>query len=66
MSVKKVIEILTESDKSWEEAAQHAVDEASKTVRNIQSVYLHDIYASVKDGKIDKYRVNTRITFEIE
>jgi flavin-binding protein dodecin len=66
MALMKVIEILTESEKSWEEAAQHAVDEASKTIRNIHSVYLHDLYATVKDGKIDRYRVNAKVTFEIQ
>jgi len=37
--IVKVIEILSESPKSWEEAAQNVVAEASKTLRNIRSTF---------------------------
>lgn len=63
MSVVKVIEILAESNESWEAAAQAAVAEVSKTVRNIESVYIENMQAIVKDGKIVKYRVNAKISF---
>ena len=65
MSVLKVIEILADSDKSWEDAANNAVGEAAKSVRNIQSVYVNEMSATVKDGKIDMYRVNAKITFTV-
>ncbi len=65
MSVHKVIEIMAESDKSWKEAAQNAVKEAAKTVKNIKSVWIKDQSATVKNGEIDSYRVHCRITFEI-
>jgi hypothetical protein len=65
MSVHKVIEIMAESDKSWKEAAQNAVKEAAKTVKNIKSVWVKDQSATVKNGEIDSYRVHCRITFEI-
>jgi flavin-binding protein dodecin len=38
--IVKVIELMSESPKSWEEAAQNAVSEASKTLRNIRSIYV--------------------------
>jgi dodecin len=38
--VVKVIELMSQSSKSWEDAAQGAVDEASKTLRNIRSLYI--------------------------
>lgn len=66
MAVLKVIEILANSDKGWEDAARNAVAEASKTVKNIRSVYIHDQSATVKDGKINDYRVNVKITFEVK
>lgn len=66
MSVVKVIELLAESDKSWEDAAQQAVKEAGKTVRNIKSVYLEDMQAKVKDNKIALYRVNVKVSFVVE
>lgn len=66
MSVIKVLEILTSSDKSWEAATQSAVAEASKTIREIRSVNVKNLSATVKDGKISEYRVNCKITFEVK
>ncbi len=66
MSVLKVIEVLANSDKSWEDAAKKAVSHASKSVKNIRSVYIQDQSASVKDGEISDYRVNVKITFEVK
>ncbi|PWL39269.1 dodecin domain-containing protein [Flagellimonas aquimarina] len=66
MSVLKVIEVLANSDESWEQAAKNALDHASKSVKNIRSVYINEQSASVKDGKIDDYRVNVKITFEVK
>lgn len=66
MSMLKVIEVLAESDKSWEDAAQTAVDNAAKSVRGIKSIYLKNIEASVENGKISKYRLNAKISFLLE
>lgn len=66
MSVLKVIEVLANSDKSWEDAAKSAVSHASKSVKNIRSVYIQDQSASVKDGEITDFRVNVKITFEVK
>ncbi len=65
MAILKVIEVLANSSKSWEDAAQNAVTQASKTVKNIRSVYVHEQSATVKNGKIDDFRVNVKITFEV-
>jgi flavin-binding protein dodecin len=66
MSVLKVIEVLANSDISWEDAAKKAVSHASKSVKNIRSVYIQDQSASVKDGEISDFRVNVKITFEVK
>ena len=66
MAILKVIEILASSNKSWEDATAKAVEEASKTLNNISSVYVQDMSATVKDGKVDEYRVNLKITFRLE
>jgi len=42
--VVKVIELMSQSPKSWEDAAQGAVDEASKTLRNIRSLYIKGVH----------------------
>ncbi|TDQ32253.1 dodecin family protein [Zeaxanthinibacter enoshimensis] len=65
MAVLKVIEVLANSSKGWEDAAHNAVTHASKSVNNIKSVYINEQSATVKDGKIDNYRVNVKITFEV-
>jgi dodecin len=66
MAVLKVIELLANSDKSWEDAANNALEQASKSVKNIRSIYINEQSATVKDGKIDDYRVNVKITFEVK
>lgn len=65
MAILKVIEVLANSEKGWDDAAKNAVEQASKTVKNIRSVYIKEQSATVKDGKIDNYRVNVKITFEV-
>lgn len=66
MAILKVIEIMADSEKGWSEAAQNAVNKASKTIKNIKSVWLQDQSATVSDGRIDNYRVTVKLTFEIE
>lgn len=66
MDTLKVIEVLSQSSESWEDAAQNAIEKASKTVRNIQSIYIKDLSATVKNNKVDKYRINAKISFLIE
>jgi hypothetical protein len=66
MSVLKVIELLADSVNSWEDATQNAVTEASKSVRNIRSVYVKNLTAEVDKDKITHWRLNCKITFEVE
>ena len=65
MSVVKVIEVLAQSDKSWEDAANTAVKTASKTIKNIKSIYIENLEAKVEGGKITKYRINGKLTFAL-
>ena len=51
--------------KSWEDATNLAVQNASKTVKEIRSVYVQDMSAVVKNNKITEFRVNLKITFEV-
>ena len=66
MSLLKVIEVLSESDTSWEDAAQQAVTKASKTVHNIKSIYIENFEATVDNGKLKKYRVNAKVSFVLD
>lgn len=65
MSVAKTIEIIAEGD-SIEEATEEAVREASKSVENVEHVYVDDYRAIVEDGEIEAYRVGAKVTFVIE
>jgi dodecin len=62
----KVIEVLSESNKSWEDATQKAVKFTAKTVKNIRSVYVQDFSATVEKDSLVSFRVNVKITFEVE
>ncbi|NNJ81896.1 MAG: dodecin domain-containing protein [Flavobacteriaceae bacterium] len=65
MAVLKVIEVLSNSNESWEDATRNAVKHAAKSVKNIKSAYVQDQSAIVKDNDITEFRVNVKITFEV-
>lgn len=66
MAVLKVIEILSNSDKSWEDATRKAVKEASQTINGIKSVYVKEQSAIVDGNNVTEFRVNLKITFEVK
>lgn len=65
MAVMKVIEVLANSDKSWEEATRKAVKHAGKSVKNIKSVFVQSQSAVVNGDNVTEFRVNLKITFEV-
>ncbi|MDC7994633.1 dodecin family protein [Altibacter sp. HG106] len=66
MAVLKVIEVLANSNKSWEDATQNAVKQAAKSVKHVRSVYVKEMSANVDGEDITEYRVNVKITFEVK
>ncbi len=66
MAIVKVIEVLAQSDKNWEDAARIAVVEASKSVRNIKSIYIKEMQGKVEGDKITQFRITANISFLIE
>ncbi len=66
MAMLKVIEVLAESNKSWDDAAQTAVTNATKTLRSVRSIYIKNMEATVEDGKIKSYRINGKISFVLD
>jgi flavin-binding protein dodecin len=66
MSVVKVVEVIAQSDKSWDDAAKKAIKDTSKSVRNIKSLYIQDMQAVVEDNKIVQYRINAKISFVVD
>ena len=66
MAIVKVVEVISSSSKGVDDAIQIAVKEASKTIRNIDSVYVKDIKAHVKDGKVSTFGVVCKISFRVD
>jgi flavin-binding protein dodecin len=66
MTVVKIIELIGSSPNGWTEAAQNAVTEAAKTVKNIKGVHVKRCTAKVKDNKIVEYNADVKIAFIVE
>lgn len=66
MRIVKVIEVIATSENSFEDAAHKAVEEASKTVKNIKSIWIKEMKGKVENNKIVSYGVNAKISFEVE
>ncbi|WP_224996626.1 dodecin family protein [Cesiribacter sp. SM1] len=66
MSVVKVIEVIATSEKSFDDAVRNALQEASKSVKNISSVYVKEMKADVKDNNIVSYGVNAKVSFTVD
>ena len=66
MAVIKTIDLVGVSSASWRDAAQQALDEASKTIRGINSMEVLETSCTVRDGKITEYLTHVRIQFRIE
>lgn len=62
----KVIEILSESSKSWEDATAKGVIKASESLKGIKSAFVQSQSVTVKNGKVDKYRVNLKVSFQVQ
>ena len=66
MAVMKVIELMADSKKSWEDATAKAVEKASLSIKDIRSAFVQSQSVTVKNGKVDRYRVNVKITFAVK
>jgi dodecin len=63
MSVAKVIEITSESERSFEDAIQRGIARANQTVKHIQGAWIKEQALRINDGKIVAYRVDMKVTF---
>jgi flavin-binding protein dodecin len=66
MSIVKVLEVIAESDKSFDDAAQQAVKQAAATVREIKSIWIDNFSGVVEGDRIVRYRVNAKLSFLVE
>lgn len=66
MSIVKVIEVIAGSEKSFDDATQKALEEAAKSVKNIQSINISNMNANVENNKIVSYGVNAKVSFLVD
>jgi dodecin len=65
MAVLKVIELMCDSNKSWEDATAKGIAKAAKTLKGIKSAHVQNQSVTISGGKITSYRVNLKLSFEI-
>jgi len=65
-TIVKVLEVVAQSEKSFDDAAQQAVRETAKSVRGINSIWIDNLSGVVKGDRIVEYRVNAKLSFLIE
>ena len=66
MTVIKIIELIGSSPNSWSEAAQNAVTEASKTIKNIKGLHIKRCTAKIQNNKIIEYNADVKVSFVVE
>ena len=66
MPIIKVIEVIATSTVSFDDAIKQGVKEVAKTIRNVDSVYVKDMKAHVKDGEISSYGVVCNVSFRVD
>jgi len=64
--VWKVIEIVGESNESFAEAVRNAIEEAGKTVKQMQWFEATSFRGNIQDGKIGQFQVVVKIGFKVE
>ena len=66
MSIAKISEISATSTKSFEDAIQQGIARATKTLRNVRSVWIKEQHVHVENGRPSEYQVNMMVTFVLE
>jgi flavin-binding protein dodecin len=63
MAVAKVTEIIAASKKSFDDAVELGIERANETLKNVEGAWVQDMKVTVKNGKIEEYRVVMKVTF---
>ncbi len=66
MAVVKVIELLGESEQGWEAASRKVVEEATRTLRGVTSIWIKEFQATVENEQVRNYRVTAKVSFVME
>lgn len=66
MSVARVTEIIASSKKGFDDATEKGVERACKTLKGVQGAWVQDQKVTIKNNKVDEYRVTLKVTFVLE
>ncbi|MBC7750787.1 MAG: dodecin domain-containing protein [Candidatus Saccharibacteria bacterium] len=66
MSVAKVLEVISTSSKSFEDAVEKGISRTADSLSDVTGAWIKDQKVVVKDGKISEYRVNMKVTFVLK
>ncbi len=66
MPIVKVIEVIASSEKSFDDAVKNCIEEVSKTIHNIDSVYIKDFKVQVRNGKAASYGIICKVSFRVD
>jgi hypothetical protein len=66
MTIAKITEISSTSTESFEDAIQQGIARATKTLRNVKSVWIKEQHVRVENGRASTYQVNMMVTFVLE
>jgi hypothetical protein len=65
-TIVKVIEVIAQSEKSWDDAVKNALDEVAKTVDDVKEIWVSGMKAIVEDGRIAEYRLTAKVSFVVK
>jgi flavin-binding protein dodecin len=63
-STYKIIELVGSSSKSWEDAARHAVETASKSLKDLRIAEISELDMKLENGKVTSYRARVKVSFK--
>jgi len=65
-SVAKITEITSESTESFDHAIRTGIDRATRTLKNVRSVWVKDHEISIANNKPERFRVTMKVTFVLQ
>ena len=65
-SIVKVIEVIGQSEKSWDDAVQNCLDEVSSSVQDVKEIWVSGMKAIVENNEIVEYRLTAKVSFLVE
>ena len=67
MSIAKVTEIISISEKNYEDAVEQGIRRATKTLKNVKGAWVSDHTVTVADdGSISEHKVRLKVTFVLQ